>query len=221
MKNNFLTSISGGLMLLLLSFSFLACESDQDPIYEGYGMVNKLGDDNFSVILDDGNLIYPREYSVNPSTLNDSTRLYMQFNIMEESDSCAYVRITYADTILTKYILPYKESILDSVGKDPVKITRSWFAHGFLNFEFMFSGRAYPNGNHAHMVNLLQCASEGNKLFFEFRHNAFNDYQEKVFIGVVSFPIAKLVEPLEKPVKMEVKFHDSRNTSRSIELVYR
>lgn len=221
MKNNFLTLSKGCILLLFASFIFTACDNDSDPIYEGYGIVNKTGENSFSVTLDDGNLIYPRESFLHPSRVNDSTRLYMHFNIMEETDSCAYVRITYADTILTKNIIPYQESILDSVGNDPVKITNAWFAHGFLNFEFMFAGRAHLNENHTHMVNLLQCPSEGNKLVFEFRHNDFEDYRDKVYIGVVSFHIKKLIENAEKPVNMIIKFNDSAISSRSIELTYR
>ena len=73
-------------------------------------------------------------YYFNPEKLNDSTRLRIRFNILEEQDTNLYARIVYADTILTKSILPYDESILDSVGNAPVKIVNSWFSHGFLFF---------------------------------------------------------------------------------------
>lgn len=219
MKNKFLISLIGGL-LLVIPFLFSSCDNDSDPIYEGYGMVSKIGDKQFSVILDDGNLLYPRESFVNISSLKDSSRLYMQFNIMEEADSCAYVRLTYADQILTKPILAYDESILDSLGNAPIKITRSWFAHGFLNFEFMFSGRANLDANHSHMVNLLQCPSENNKLVFEFRHNDFDDSKDKVYIGVVSFSLPKAIEDMKKPVEMIIRFQDSATSTRSITLTY-
>ena len=139
MGNRFLTFISGGLLMSLLTFTFSSCDNDTETIYEGYGLVNKLDNQGFSITLDDGHLIYPRESFIDPSRLNDSTRLYMQFNIVEVKDSCAYVRLTYADTILTKSILPYSETILDSVGKAPVKITQAWLAHNFLNFSSIFS----------------------------------------------------------------------------------
>ena len=221
MKNRFFTFISVAVSLLLFSFTFSACDDDCETIYEGYGLVNKLSDNKFSVTLDDGMLLYPREYWVNPSELHDSTRLYMQFNVIEEKDSCAYVRLTYVDTILTKDVIPYEESILDSLGNDPIKITNHWFAHGFLNFEFMFAGRVNLGKTHAHMVNLLQCPAEGEKLVFEFRHNDFDDNRDKVYIGVVSFPIEKVVEGLKKPIKMEVRFKDSENSTRSIDLIYK
>lgn len=221
MKNRFLTFTMGAVFMSLLSFLFISCDDDTDPIYEGYGMVNRLSNHQFAITLDDGNLIYPKEFYFNPDLYQDSTRLYMQFNILQETDSCAYVRLRYVDTILTKNIIPYDETILDSIGKDPVKISHAWFAHSFLNFEFMFAGRISQVNAYPHMVNLLQYPAENNKLIFEFRHNDFNDYRDKVYMGVVSFPIEKIIENLEKPVQMEIKFNDFENTTRSIELTYR
>lgn len=221
MKNSFLSLLAGGLLLGGISLFLSSCEKENDPIYEGYGLVHKQSDHSFSVTLDDGTLIYPQEYSLNPCDLLDSTRLYMQFNLLEERDSCAHVRLTYADTILTKSVLPYHESILDSVGNAPVKITHAWFAHGFLNFEFMFAGRAYLNANHAHMLSLLQCPSEGNKLIFEFHHNDFNDRKDKMYIGVVSFRIHSIVGNLSKPIPMVIKYQDSANSTRTINLTYK
>lgn len=221
MEKKLLSTVTKGLLIVAFSWGLLSCEKNHDPIYEGYGLVNKLGDNKFSVTLDDGSLIYPRESFISPSQLKDSTRLYMHFNILEENDSCAFVRLTYADSILVKSILPYQESAMDSVGNDPVKITHAWFAHGFLNFEFMFAGRAHLDANRAHMVNLVQYPSENNKLVFEFCHNDFDDYRDKVYIGVVSFRINQTIEDLPKPVEMVVKFNDSANTNRSINLTYK
>ena len=175
----------------------------------------------FTVKLDDGYLLYPREYYFNPEKLNDSTRLRIRFNILEEQDTNLYARIVYADTILTKSILPYDETILDSVGNAPVKIVNSWFAHGFLNFEFMFAAHLNPSTGKTHMVNLLQCPTEDDRLIFEFRHNDFGDSRDKLYFGTVSFPIQKLTEGYEKPIKMIVKYNDSANTTRSIELTYK
>lgn len=210
--------ILGGWMMTLL---FTACDNDPEPLYAAYGLVLNQQNSSFcTILLDDGNLLYPREAYFNPDKIKDSTRLYVNFNILKERDSSYEVRITYADTILTKSILPYSEAILDSVGNAPIKITKSWFAHGFLNFEFMFAGRTNLNAYFPHMVNLLQYPTENNTLKFEFRHNDFGDYRDKIYIGVVSFPIQGIVEGLEKPVGMEIKFHDSENTTRSIEMTY-
>ena len=123
MKNKHFNLTSGIVLILIpLVFSFTGCKDDYETYYEGYGLVSKSGDEKFTVKLDDGYLLYPREYYFNPEKLNDSTRLRIRFNILEEQDTNLYARIVYADTILTKSILPYDETILDSVGNAPVKI---------------------------------------------------------------------------------------------------
>ena len=222
MKNKHFNLTSGIVLILIpLVFSFTGCKDDYETYYEGYGLVSKSGDEKFTVKLDDGYLLYPREYYFNPEKLNDSTRLRIRFNILEEQDTNLYARIVYADTILTKSILPYDETILDSVGNAPVKIVNSWFAHGFLNFEFMFAAHLNPSTGKTHMVNLLQCPTEDDRLIFEFRHNDFGDSRDKLYFGTVSFPIQKLTEGYEKPIKMIVKYNDSANTPRSIELTYK
>ncbi|MEG2791455.1 MAG: NigD-like C-terminal domain-containing protein, partial [Odoribacter sp.] len=220
MKKEHLTSASGLLFILLL-LTFSACHDDTEPLYEGYGLVKKTDDNHYSITLDDGNLLYPQASYLHPSKLRDSMRLYVLFNILKETDSCAFVQIRNADSILTKPILPYSPSLSDSVGNDPVKITKHWFAHGFLNFEFIFAGRynLHQTTGHAHLINLLQCPSKDNQLMFEFRHNDFGDCRDKIYLGVVSFPIQKLLAHLPKPVKLQVKYTDSAHTSHSIDLL--
>ncbi len=72
------------------------------------------------------------------------------------------------------------------------------------------------------MVNLLQCPTEDDRLIFEFRHNDFGDSRDKLYFGTVSFPIQKLTEGYEKTDKNDlVKYNDSANTTRSIELTYK
>ncbi len=211
-----------GVLLFLIASLFIGCDNDCETQYEGYGLVKKSNDRQYSILLDNGIQLYPRESHINPDRLRDSMRLCMLFNILEETDSSAYVRILYADTMLTKAILPYDETILDSVGQDPVKITDAWFAHGFLNFQFMFAGRINSYGsNHAHMVNLLQCPPENEKLVFEFRHNDFDDYREKLYYGVVSFPIHHLLADQKKPIPIKVKYNDTENSTKTIELTYK
>ena len=125
MKNKHFNLTSGIVLILIpLVFSFTGCKDDYETYYEGYGLVSKSGDEKFTVKLDDGYLLYPREYYFNPEKLNDSTRLRIRFNILEEQDTNLYARIVYADTILTKSILPYDETILVTPSFDLVSTER-------------------------------------------------------------------------------------------------
>lgn len=212
---------TGGILLLLSVFLFTSCEDEGEDLYHGFGLVNKKGENGYTISLDQGGTLYPEESVVHVSELRDSMRLYVLFNVLEERESDADVRIVFADTLQTKPVLTYDASISDSVGNAPVKITDTWLAHGFLNFKFLFAGRINMSDEYLHMVNLLQCPSEEGKLVFEFRHNDFGDRREKIYSGIVSFPVSPLVKDLEKPVKMIVRFKDSEHTTQSLEITYK
>lgn len=206
-----------GILLCILLFS--ACKDDYEDHYQGYGMVNILGESNYQIKMDDGYVLHPKEAPFPSSELTDSMRLSLEYSIIERQDSSVDVKILRAMEILTKPVIAYDTTTLDSIGNDPIKISGYWIAHGFLNFEFVYAG-GYPVVNVKHMVNLLQHTDNTEGLLFEFRHNAFGDKREQLYSGVVSFPIDHLLDNMPKPVKIKVKYHDSNNSNRTIEFNY-
>ena len=171
--------------------------------------------------MDDGYTLHPKEAPFPSSELSDSMRLNLEYSILEVQDSSVDVKILRAMEILTKPVIAYDTTLLDSIGNDPIKISDSgyWIAHGFLNFEFVYAG-GYPVVSVKHMINLLQHTDHNDGLLFEFRHNAFKDRREQLYTGVVSFPISSLLEDLPKPVKIKVKYHDTNTSDRTIEFNY-
>lgn len=206
-----------GIFLCILLFS--ACKDDYEDYYQGYGMVNILGESNYQIKMDDGYILHPKEAPFPSSELTDSMRLSLEYSIIEIQDSSVDVKILRAMEILTKPVIAYDTTTLDSIGNDPIKISGYWIAHGFLNFEFVYAG-GYPVVNVKHMVNLLQHTDNTEGLLFEFRHNAFGDKREQLYPGVVSFPIDHLLDNMPKPVKIKVKYHDPNNSNRTIEFNY-
>ena len=72
MKNKHFNLTSGIVLILIpLVFSFTGCKDDYETYYEGYGLVSKSGDEKFTVKLDDGYLLYPREYYFNPEKYSE------------------------------------------------------------------------------------------------------------------------------------------------------
>lgn len=221
MGNKHLSFFLAGTFLLCTLF-FTGCKDDTEDLYEGYGMVDRTDENNYRIQLDNGYVLHPKETHFPAASLKDSMRLSVVYSIVQERDSACDVKVFRALEILTKPVIPYDTSILDSVGNDPIKISESgyWIAHGFLNFEFIYSG-AYPSLSVKHMVNLLQHPNQENSLELEFRHNAFSDRRDQLYQGVVSFPISHLVSDFEKPVKIRVKYQDSNTSTRTIELSYK
>lgn len=216
MENKILKLI--GIFLCVLLFS--ACKDDYEDHYQGYGMVNLLGESSYQIKMDDGFTLHPKEAPFPSSELNDSMRLSLDYSIIDMQDSSVDVKIHRAIEILTKPVIAYETSILDSIGNDPIKISGYWIAHGFLNFEFIYSG-GYPVVSVKHMVNLLHHTDNSDGLLFEFRHNAFGDKREQLYSGVVSFPISNLTDNMSKPLKIKIKYRDSNNSNRTIEFNYR
>lgn len=216
MENKILKLI--GIFLCVLLFS--ACKDDYEDHYQGYGMVKLLGESSYQIKMDDGFTLHPKEAPFPSSELNDSMRLSLDYSIIDMQDSSVDVKIHRAIEILTKPVIAYETSILDSIGNDPIKISGYWIAHGFLNFEFIYSG-GYPVVSVKHMVNLLHHTDNSDGLLFEFRHNAFGDKREQLYPGVVSFPVSNLLDNTSQPLKIKIKYRDSNNSNRTIEFNYR
>lgn len=219
MKNKNLLSLVAG-CLLFCSFLFTGCQDDYEDRYQGYGMVDRADDNTYRIKMDDYNILYPKESPIPSENLKDSMRLFVEYSIQDVRDSSFDVKILRAQEILTKSVVAYDTTILDSIGSDPIKKLGYWMAHDFLNFEFTYTC-GYPVPNVKHMVNLLHHPLTNGTLELEFRHNAFKDRQDQLVPGVVSFPIGQLLENSPKPVKIKVKYYDSVNSSRTIEFTYK
>lgn len=212
--------LTASLFYSLSALLFHSCEDDYTPTYENYGLVHKKASQSLSISLDNGKLLYPKESWVNPEYLTDSMRLFLHFNILEETDSCTHIRMTYADSVLTKPILQYDNTESDSIGNDPVKITKAWITHGFINLEFIFAGGEHLSNQNAHLVNLVQYPSGNNQLILEFHHNDFQDSRDRVYFGTVSFPLTSLTGKPTPPFTLQIKFKDSSLTTNTIELTH-
>lgn len=218
-KPNFAVLLLAFVILLMINIVFSSCKDDTETSYTKYGTVEKTSNTDFRIKLDEGATLNPRESFISGSELSDSMRLIVDFTILEELDSSYNIKLNYAKEILTKPILPYNDSILDSLGNDPIKVIDVWITYGFINFDFLYSGNI-PTPSVSHMVNLLQHPLSDGKVILEFRHNAFGDKQETMYGGVVSFPIAKLLEGIDKTAKIQIQYKDSPNSTKTIDLTY-
>lgn len=215
MKNKYSFTFIYTALFILGIITLNACNNDKEDVYEGYGMVRCENGSQYSIILDDGQTIIPREDFSQLKLFRDSTRVQSIFTILEEHPSYSEVNLITLDTILTKDILPYLPNTLDSIGQAPVMLTNAWLAHGFLNFEFAFVGNTKR-----HMVNLLQRTAKDGQLEFEFRHNDFNDERTKTMLGVVSFRLHPILSKLQKNTKIIIRYNDTDSTTETIELIY-
>lgn len=216
MKTLFFSTVCAKLSLPLLLLAMAACSSNEETIYEGYGMIKKESGNTFSIILDNGVRLHPSEGITTLNSLQDSTRVRSTFSILKENESYSYVNLMALDTILTLPVIPYDNNILNNMGDAPISITNAWIAYGFLNFEFLF-----VDNQKQHKFSLMQYPSTKDKLIFELRHNDYNDEAYQTNMQVISFRLQSILKEAEKPAKIIIKYNRTDNMSDDIELTYR
>lgn len=216
MKTLFFSTVCAKLSLPLLLLAMAACSSNEETIYEGYGMIKKESGNTFSIILDNGVRLHPSEGITTLNNLQDSTRVRSTFSILKENENYSYVNLMALDTILTLPVIPYDNNILNNMGNAPISITNAWIAYGFLNFEFLF-----VDNQKQHKFSLMQYPSTKDKLIFELRHNDYNDEAYQTNMQVISFRLQSILKEAEKPAKIIIKYNRTDNMSDDIELTYR
>ena len=216
MKTLFFSTVCAKLSLPLLLLAMAACSSNEETIYEGYGMIKKESGNTFSIILDNGVRLHPSEGITTLNSLQDSTRVRSTFSILKENENYSYVNLMSLDTILKLTVIPYDNNILNNMGDAPISITNAWIAYGFLNFEFLF-----VDNQKQHKFSLMQYPSTKDKLIFELLHNDYNDEAYQTNMQVISFRLQSILKEAEKPAKIIIKYNRTDNMSDDIELTYR
>ncbi|WP_294143180.1 NigD-like protein [uncultured Sanguibacteroides sp.] len=198
------------ILFIITVFVVASCDDDGyslSKFWVSYGVVHKSDEDNYTIKLDNGSVIYPSYSNVPAQKLQDSTRLLVDFTILQDAIPGGkfdyYVRINGIEQILTKNILPYSEEILDSLGSDPVIVNDYWIAQDFLTIEFFFAG-----GLAHHMINLTQHQelTEDGKVLLEFHHNANGDTDRYKLNSAVAFPLNKVFSEVTDSVQLRVRY---------------
>ena len=93
----------------------------------------------------------------------------------------------------------------DSIGHDPVKTNAVWVGGDYLNVSFMFN----YGGIKPHAINLVQnrLSAEGSTdaIDLEFRHNAYQSEESRLYEGFVCFDLKPLRDNETDSVKLSVK----------------
>ena len=204
------------LLFFFLLLTTIACRDDKEPIYEGYGMVQKGSGNAFSILLDNDMLIRPQEGILDlPEGIGDSTRVHPVFTILKEQEQTADVNLMALDSILTLPVIPYSPNLTNTAGNAPVNIHRAWLAHGFLNFELLF-----VDNNKPHTFCLLQRPEPDDALVFELRHNDYDDENRQANMQIISFRLQSILQKVSKPAEITVYYNTTETTTDSIRMTY-
>lgn len=211
--------LSIGMFVFLLS-----CDDNSHSLGEfriNIATVIPEGDDAYSLLLDDGTLLWPAATAViyHP-TYNQ--RVFLNYTILSgpQDGYDHYIKVNDIWNILTKQIIELNAQNEDSIGNDPVKANAVWVGGDYLNVSFMFN----YGGVQPHAINLVKNTLSPDETpgvtGLEFRHNAYGSESERLYEGFVCFDLKPLRVNDTDSVKLSVKVKEMTGET-TYDVVYR
>lgn len=213
---------------LLLSFLLLPSCLDNDNedwnrLYpNALVTVKHSGDEIVFFQLDDKTTLLPVNLKSSPFGSKEVRALVNYKEVDDASQEYdKAVHVNWIDSIRTK---PMAQNMGDKnnevYGDDPVEIVRDWVTiaeDGYLTLRFR---TMWGYNRVVHYVNLIPTNNPDNPYEVEFRHDANNDYAERMGDGLVAFKLDMLPDTKGETVKLKLKWK-SFSGEKSVEFDYR
>lgn len=204
------------LFACLMAPALQSCLDDDDKKYSQLtiGTIEVIEGKDYYFSLDAGGKMYPGDTTqINNYPLKSDQRTFVYFDLLDEKvPGYDYNAIIYRiENILTKDIVrvPSEESE-KNVGNDRINITNLWITGDYLNIQYqLYYDEA---SDKKHLLNVIlkeqtDLADGGDYLTLEFRHNAFNEKENKLGSGLVSFKLEKIKELLAGKKGINIRYH--------------
>jgi hypothetical protein len=193
--------------LMIWTFAILAliatsCQKDDDSYslgkyWVGFGIVEKSGPDSFTIVMDNGSVLFPVAGNYYGSWNEDKGRVLVNFTIIGDKNVSGdvkeyFVKLNSVRKVLKKGIVDITPAIEDSIGNDPIIVRDAWVSKNqLLNFELRYFG------NYAtHFINLVKQPGEltaaDQPIELELRHNKNGDREDYSYTALVSFDLSAI-----------------------------
>ena len=213
-------------LLIGILLSIPSCDDNNGrslgDIYISIATVIPEGDNTYSFLLDDGNRLWPAAGDVRYTPTRDQ-RVFLNYTILWNSQGATYdydIKVNDIWNILTKQAIELNAENQDSIGNDPVRIKDIWVGGDYLNISFLFN----YGGVKPHLVNLVENTlseeASSDAINLEFRHNAYESTQTKLFEGFVCYDLKPFRKDDADAVDFSIKVK-GWNEETTYELVYR
>ena len=179
------------------------------------------GETAYSLLLDNGKRLWPAASTVRYSP-SYNQRVFLNYTLLSDAQSGYdhYIKVNDIWNILTKQVIELNSQNADSIGNDPVKTNAIWIGGDYLNVSFMFN----YGGIRPHAINLvkntLSSEASADAVDLEFRHNAYQSSQTKLYEGFVCFDLKPLRSHDADSLKLSVKVKD-HDGDVTYDVVYR
>lgn len=191
-------------------------------IYISIATVVPEGDNAYSFLLDNGKRLWPAAGNVR-YTPTYNQRVFLNYTILWDSPGTTYdydIKVNDIWNILTKQAIELNAENQDSIGNDPVRIQDIWVGGDYLNVSFLFN----YGGVKPHLVNLVENTlseeTSPGAIDLEFRHNAYESTQTKLYEGFVCFDLKPFRNDDADAVNLSIKVK-GWNGEKTYDLIYR
>ncbi|MBQ4279521.1 MAG: NigD-like N-terminal domain-containing protein [Rikenellaceae bacterium] len=200
-------------LVVALATGFASCNNDDDrePYWASYGVVRET-QESYDIVRDDGKVLYV-EVNQSNQRVEDGQRVLANYAILGDEPDGFRVKLYALYDVLTKK--PVSQSFIDadklhrtdSIGVDPIITNDAWFGGNFLNVYFTI---LHSNSSQQHFINLVydDLKSTADELFFELKHNDYDDPRRMYGTGVVSFDLSGLMPAGRDKVKVTLTWTD-------------
>lgn len=206
---------------------FLSCSKDKEaPTYwYSYGTYYESDESTLGFIfkLDNGQQLIPTEASGLSSDIADTSRFFLEYVKIDETEETLSAKITGAQAVLTKNVMQLTTEIADSIGYDRAILSNDniWFSDYHMNIAFSYYGN---NPAIQHYINVVKPINEkkdeNGRHILEFKHNANGDLETTKYTGVISINMLSLYEPDMDSINFALKWVDYYNDTNTIESTF-
>lgn len=172
----------------------------------------------FFLRLDDSTLLWTANSRFPNYRPKDGQRIIANYTVLSDKQATGLydydIQLNDVYEVLTKGIFEVSPETQDSIGKDPIYVSRIWIGSKFLNVEFYYRGYTKT-----HFVNLVSDTAKtytDSKIHLEFRHNANNDEPIHQRWGVVSFDIESLKDNNQDSVQLVIHYNKLNQTAEEL-----
>lgn len=213
------------LCMLAIPF-FIACDEDDEvyeidmaTVHESDGVLSLESDEYGNLPVSNSDIL--THYKVNKE--GQRILAYFQFNDNDAQKGDNSVTIYDLYKVLTKKLYEMPAEKEDSIGNDPIAVSKIYASRNHLNIFFTFLG---SNSGIAHMLNLVTTeesqVDEEGLLEVEFRHNLEEDSEVYPQSGWVSFELSSIpgfTEGTTNGLKVKVSNGDGEEKTYKIKWI--
>lgn len=204
-------------MTLLISPILQSCLDNDEKDYSQLtiGTVEVKEGQDYCFMLDAGGKMYPGDTTqIKDYEVKDGQRSFIYFDLLDEKiPGYEYNAIIYRiENILTKNIERIPDNLSEKeAGDDRINITNLWLTEDYVNIQYQILYDKQSDKKHLLTLikneNALETTEDNEYLNLEFRHNAYDEKEDGVGSGLVSYKLKNIHNLIQGKKGLNIRYH--------------